>query len=309
MYGSDAIVLLGIQGFPALLTAALARLKRKPLIVVSQTMGPLPEMNRPLFLRRLKALVLKAASQHIAQTPKTVETLKAVYQVKDENITVIAYDGGAKQFHRVISNMDRGARLQVRAALAFPSGARIILYCGTLINLKGVDVLIKAMAQLRSADPKCFLLIAGRDGDRYGSLTSLRCLADSLGLASGVRFLGDLPWEELARIYVAADVFVLPTRKDTWGKVLVEAGLAGLPLVTTQVCGGAGSLVQDGVNGYVVPVDDVGALGEALLKLTDPLRRRAFGNASRAIMADYLREINEEVLFRVVLERCLGAGT
>ncbi len=306
--GSDIVVLLGIQGFPALLTAALSRLSRKPLIVVSQTMGPVPERNRPLLLRRLKALVLKAARHHVAQTPKTVETLKAVYRVPDENITVIGYDGGAKQFLPFISNVDRGARPALRKALGLPPGAMIVLFCGTLIDLKGVDVLIRAMARLRDADPECFLLIAGRDGDRFGSLAGLTRLADSLGLASVVRFLGELPWEELAGIYVAADVFVLPTRKDTWGKVLVEAGLAGLPLVTTEVCGGAGSLVRDGVNGYVVPVDNISALTAALSRLADPGRRTSYGQASLAIMSEYLGSSNDEDLFRKVLELCLETG-
>lgn len=306
--GSDVIVLLGVQALPALLTASLARLRRKPLIVVSQTMGPLAERNRPLLLRLLKAFVLRTARRHVAQTPKTVETLKAVYRVPDENITVIGYDGGAKQFLPVISNVDRDARVVLRKAMALPSEATIVLFCGTLIDLKGVDVLIRAIARRRTVDPQCFLLVVGRNGDRFGSLAGLTRLAYSLGLASGVLFLGELSWEDLARVYAASDVFVLPTRKDTWGKVLVEAGLAGLPLVTTEVCGGAGHLVQDGVNGFVVPVDDVGALTAALSKLADPGRRKAFGQASRAIMSGYLASFREEDLFREVLERCLGTA-
>lgn len=306
---SDAVILLGIQGFPALLAAGLASLSRKPLIVVSQTMGPAPETNRPWPLRRIKALALKAATHHIAQTPKTVETLKAVYRVPEEKITYIGYDGGAKQFRRIISAVSPDEPRALRREMALPPEAKIILFCGTLIYLKGIDILIKAIARIQAHDQESFLLIAGRDGDRHGALGELKRLSVSLGVASKVKFLGELPWDRLARVYASSDIFVLPTRKDTWGKVLVEAGLAGLPVVTTEICGGAGHLVQDGINGYVIPVDDVDALAEALTKLGDPGLRKAFGEASLTIMSKYLDSFHEEDLFREVLERCLGSKT
>lgn len=99
-----------------------------------------------------------------------------------------------------------------------------------------------------------------------------------------MRFLAPATPEKLADLYCAADALLLPTHKDCFPKVLVEAGLAGRPLVTTSACGSAGLIVQDGVNGFVIEPGNVSELAQAMAKLLNPKLRAKMGACSRAIV-------------------------
>jgi D-inositol-3-phosphate glycosyltransferase len=102
-----------------------------------------------------------------------------------------------------------------------------------------------------------------------------------------ISFTGKRSLAELAFAYLAADVLLLPTHKDTWGKVLVEAALAGLPFVTTSACGAAGSLVEDGRTGLVIPPEDPTALAKSMQRLLDPALRRRLGDQARNFVLDF----------------------
>jgi glycosyltransferase involved in cell wall biosynthesis len=83
---------------------------------------------------------------------------------------------------------------------------------------------------------------------------------------ANARFAGRASRDELPRWYAQADVFALPSRSETWGMALSEAAAAGLPLIATEAVGAAWDLIEEGVNGYRVPVGDAAALREALAK-------------------------------------------
>jgi glycosyltransferase involved in cell wall biosynthesis len=99
-----------------------------------------------------------------------------------------------------------------------------------------------------------------------------------------VRFEGSKDRDALVADYARADVFVLPSRSEPWGMVLNEAASAGLPLVATEESGAAHDLIENGVNGFRVSADDVGALRECLTRLAQDreLRARA-GSRSREL--------------------------
>lgn len=87
--------------------------------------------------------------------------------------------------------------------------------------------------------------------------------------------------DRLQRLYAAADVFVLPTRADTWGHAVVEAMASGLPVITTAV-GGLAEIVTDGVEGLVVSPGDVSGLARAITCLVaDPSLRHRLGAGGR----------------------------
>jgi len=103
-----------------------------------------------------------------------------------------------------------------------------------------------------------------------------------------VQLLGQLASEELPQLYASADCFVLPSRSEPWGMVLNEAAASGLPLVASEAAGGGYDLIEDGVNGYRVPVDDAPALAGALTKVAvDPEWRLRAGERSRELTAGY----------------------
>lgn len=131
----------------------------------------------------------------------------------------------------------------VRAA--FP-GKRLVLFAGRLAPEKNLGMLIQAMAQVRRRHPDALLLIAG-DGPQRAALEGVAAAADP----AAVRFLGVLPGELLPGYFAACEVFALPSRYEGIPTVLIEAGAAGRPAVSTPTRNVA-DVVLDGDTGYVV---------------------------------------------------------
>ena len=120
-----------------------------------------------------------------------------------------------------------------RQALRRQLGFRepIILSVRRLTRRMGLDLLIRALAQIRAAVPEARLVLAGRGPERR----NLERLARQLGLAGAVTFSGFVPEEQLADYYAAADLFVLPTRSlEGFGMATVEALSCGTPVVGTS---------------------------------------------------------------------------
>jgi glycosyltransferase involved in cell wall biosynthesis len=149
-----------------------------------------------------------------------------------------------------------------------------ILFVGGDLHRKGGDVLLRAFDALRAAR---------RDG-----AVELHLVTRSRVVASpGVNVHNDLEPNspDLIALYHRSHVFCLPTRGDCLPMVLSEAGAAGLPVVSTAVAG-IPEIVHDDETGLVVPVDDVGALTQALASLVDdPARRRRLGAAATELVA------------------------
>ena len=111
-------------------------------------------------------------------------------------------------------------------------------------------------------------------------------------LGKRVEFLGFRDWSELPAIYADADVLCVPSRYDGWGMVVPEGLAAGLPVIATNRMGAALDLVQNGVNGWIVPAGDEAALGTALrsaASLSDE-RLGEFSKAARESVASHSLE-------------------
>ncbi len=127
---------------------------------------------------------------------------------------------------------------------------------------KGVDTCIKAVSRLRSQFPglKYDVVGSGPDVHRH------RALAERLGVGDRVRFLGALPDAELIDAYRRAWVFALPSRKEGFGIVFLEAWAAGLPIVGCRA-GGTPDVIEDTVSGYLVPYNDTEFLSDRFAQL------------------------------------------
>ncbi len=153
-----------------------------------------------------------------------------------------------------------------------------MLFVGRLCCDKGIDLLIRAMPEIRNHQP-AHLLLAGR-GDARAPLESL---THELGLASCVHFLGYIPEEDLPDLYRSADLFVIASTCEVQSIPTLEALVSGLPVVAVNA-GALHELVQDGVNGFLVSPDDNIALGQAVWRiLSSPQQTRNFGQASQQI--------------------------
>jgi len=172
-------------------------------------------------------------------------------------------------------------------------GPRMVFFVGRHVRSKGVDCLIRAMKDVNAQ------LVIGSHGP---ATEDLQRLAREIGLESRVTFVGDIPDEELASYYQAADVFCLPSvsRLEAFGIVQLEAMASGVPVVSTRLTTGVVYVNRDGETGLLVPPNDAGALAAALKRLLgdEPLRRKLGQQARERV----LREFTHDVCARRTLE-------
>ncbi len=161
----------------------------------------------------------------------------------------------------------------------------LVLGVGRMVEKKGFDLLIEAVALTTEHDMHCVLI---GDGDRRADLEAQ---AQRLGVAERVTFAGALGQDEVARWLSRAAVLAAPCRvgadgnQDALPTVLLEALRAGVPAISTPV-GGIEEIVTNGQDGLIVPPEDAGALADAIgTLLGDPAQRSRFGAAGRQKVA------------------------
>jgi glycosyltransferase involved in cell wall biosynthesis len=183
-----------------------------------------------------------------------------------------------------------------RQRLGLP--ARFILYSGRLVPEKGVFDLLEAYAMLESGHREQVGLVFAGDGVSRGELVE-RAQQIRPGL---VCFPGFAQREDLAVLYSLAEALILPTHSDTWGLVVNEAMVCGLPVVVTAVAGCVQDLVEDGWNGCVVPPRDPDRLTLAIRSLLEqPETRMQMSEHSRNRIQHYSPEACAQGLAQAAL--------
>lgn len=137
-----------------------------------------------------------------------------------------------------------------------------LLFVGRLDDQKGVDVLLRALGSKKMKGVSARLVGTGPSERAY------RDLAASLGIADRVHFAGHRDHAGIRRLTLRSRAFVLPSRRESYGMVILEAMAAGLPVVATHA-GGIPEVAQDDVSALLVPSDDVDDLASALRRVLD----------------------------------------
>ena len=171
------------------------------------------------------------------------------------------------------------ARFKQRHGL--DDGRRIMLFLSRIDTKKGLPLLIEALAMHRQRLEEWRVVIAGPDVK--GHRANVEALAERLGVASSIRFVGPVFDRDKRDAFAAADVFVLPTHSENFGIVIVEALASGVPVITTR--GTPWSELEVHRCGWWVPPDSR-SIGDALI---DAARRsdaelRAMGARGRALV-------------------------
>ncbi len=174
-------------------------------------------------------------------------------------------------------------RAAARAALSLDASARVVLFVGNVIPVKGIDVLVDAAAAVAArpelADVRFVLVGGGADIARYESLARER------GVGEVMRFTGFRPTDEVPTWMAACDVFCLPSRSEGLPNVILEAMGVGRAIVATRV-GGVPDLVEHDGNGLLVRAEDAAALAGALVRLlAEPHTRERMESRGRELLA------------------------
>ncbi|MGE0581081.1 MAG: glycosyltransferase [Steroidobacteraceae bacterium] len=156
-----------------------------------------------------------------------------------------------------------GDKLAARQALSVPAGDALIVSVGHLVSLKRHDVVLRAIARLRSRGRVVRLAIIGGADYEPECPAALQRLASQLDIAGHVRFVGAVEPAAVADWLRAADLFALGTRREGCCNAILEALATGTPVVTTPV-GDNPHFVRDGENGALVPVGDDEAMAQAM---------------------------------------------
>lgn len=189
---------------------------------------------------------------HVAVHAGVADDLRSLYGLS-KPVTVIENALDAT----ILDQLSRPARSCKRAGLT-------VVWAGQTGYRKGLDVALAAVAQARRDMPGLRLAVVGVPAGEA---------------AAGVDWLGVLPPAGMAEVYRNADLFIFPTRYESFGLVVVEAMAAGLPVIVSDAM--AAGIVADGRNGVVIAGHDPSHYSAALRRLADPRTRAAMAEANR----------------------------
>ena len=245
--------------------------------------------------QRRKALL--EADLVLAPSSYTVAKLAEVQGVAPEKIIRLAWPLGSA-FLKLAEDSS-----SLPLPKSFPKNGAVILGVGRWAaaeKYKGADDLILATAKLRTQNPNISLVLVGTGDD----LARLKALANAHNLGVAVRFLEDLPRNELIACYAHCDIFALPSTGEGFGLVFLEAMALGKPVIGVA-SGGTLDIIRDGRNGILVPPpkSDPSGLENALARLlADPALRQSMGReGARIIAEEYSVAVFQQSLERILV--------
>ena len=240
---------------------------------------------RRLLRRRYRLLFTSAAQRRhtgftrwlIRQQDALIATSPQAAGYLERPATVILHGVDTDVFHPA---PDRAA---LRARLGMDPDAVLIGCFGRIRAQKGVDLLVQAGLELLPSRPRVQIIFTGRiTPDNRTFADDLQARIKAAGLDGRIRFLGELPWDQVIAHYQTLDLFAAPARWEGFGLTPLEAMACGVPAVAARV-GAYEALIRDGQTGSLVPKDDAPALTAALARwLDDGAGRTAAGQAARA---------------------------
>jgi len=235
---------------------------------------------------RVETDVYRECDRVVALTQMERQQIHELYGVAERQIAVIPPGVNTESFAPLAD------RVAVRREFGWPEHAVVVFTLGRLDERKGFDLFLEAAASARAMSKTSDLLFVMSTGDGSDQEKLERERLDRI--IEERRFDQDLLWlpvlpeKELPRYYGAADVFVLPSRYEPFGIVMLEAMSCELPVVATNV-GGPATVVEPERTGLLIDPTDTDAFAKAIVTLIDSRdRRHDFGKRARlAAMKDF----------------------
>jgi glycogen synthase len=267
--------------------AAAAKLHRLPLVLTVHT-----SLHHTLAVSDLRSAVLKTLGGQIERWGE--HSAEAVLGITPRLSKLLISDGAAENRIHVIPPGVNPSLFEGPFEDPFSGvGRSRVLFVGRLAPQKGVDTLVAAAGLLK--DPCAQVLLVGDGPERK----ALERETERLGVGDRLHFVGFVTHDRLPAAMAHADVLVLPSLYEELGTVLLEAMQAGLPIVASET-GGIPDVIEDGVNGLLVPPGDPEALARGIDRILsdgDLARRLSEGAQERG--KDYDWEVLAERVLRV----------
>jgi D-inositol-3-phosphate glycosyltransferase len=280
-----------------------------PLLFMFHTIGPLKDAvcgeggeREPSWRRPMEQEVAHGADLIIASNPHELDSIQRLYGVSSGRLAIVPCGVDTALFHPLDQQ-------EARSKLGLPPG-KILLFVGRLEHIKGVDLLLRAIARLRSSldfPPELFpelMVVGGEEGTDYW-----RTQAGDWGIAPWVSFSGAQPHEFMPLYYAACDAVVIPSRYESFGIVALEAAACGRPVIATSV-GGLPYAVSPDKTALLVPAEDTEALAAAIQRiLMDEDLSDSLGRQSRRWVEDFSwPQIGDRILFQYQRVLALAAS-
>jgi len=294
---ADIVHLMTHWTFLNALVYFIARRLKKPYVVCPA--GVLLIYGRSRLIKTLynwlvgRRLIRNAAA-HIAITADEIPQFET-YGVQRDSITIIPNGIDPEDFKD-----DGVAAFRAKYGLA---GVPFILFMGRLNAAKGPDLLLRAFCNARKALAPYHLVFAGPDQNMS---TELRAIAVQHDVAERVHFLGYVGGPDKSRAYYAADLLVIPSRREAMSIVVLEAGITGTPVLMTDQCGF--NAMADTGGGMIVPATVEGLKTGLVETLGNPGDLKAKGRRLKAYVSEHFLWDSVVHEYIRLYERLLIAG-
>jgi len=248
-------------------------------------------LSRPDYLRGHVEPAIVCEGRLIAEGPHILANSRIIVDDIEAAHGLIVDRAKVTIIPHGISDLAAGAAQRARS-----DGAVHLLFVGRLEERKGADVLLTILPELLEAHPALVAHIVGDDGILAGEKTLRRHFEDDNAGRSDVlartRFYGALPRAEVEAHYAAADIFVAPSKYESFGLIFIEAMCFGKPVVAYDV-GGAAEIVTNGVDGLLAPAGAPVKLAEAVARLVEDraLREKLGRNARKTYESAYTTDL------------------
>jgi D-inositol-3-phosphate glycosyltransferase len=250
--------------------------------------------------------ILRIADRIVAPTPAELAQLQWLYEADVNKVVIIPPGVDLGHFYPIPAD-------EAKEYIGVQPCETVVLYVGRIEPLKGIDTLIEAIAMMRQMGVVVCLSIIGGDPDlsqeaKNAEMARLQSLQERDGLEDLVAFLGKRSQDSLPYYYSAAEAVVVPSHYESFGMVALEAMACGTPVVASQV-GGLAFLVQDGITGFTVPVEEPRALAEKLIWLVrNPEKRKMMGGNAARFARDYSWETIAKRILQVYRDVLISSG-
>jgi len=290
----DVVISDGWLDFSCQLVSFLSKLQRKKYILWSESTFNEPSWRRTLSMPLVKTMV-RLADAYLARGTRAKEYL-AFLGANPQKIFIAPCVIDVDFFHQK-SKLSMAEKNQLERKLQIKSKSLVLMYSGQLIERKGLIYLFDAFGKIEEKyGDRVALLIQG-----YGPIKDKLLKFCRKRRIKNIVFSGHVETEEIPKIYALADIFILPSYEETWGRVINEAMACNLPIITTRKVGASADIVKERVNGFIVEERSSVMLQRAIeTLLNDSILRKRMGEASWRISQDFTPALAAEGVYQAI---------